>query len=51
MKMGPLEFLDKSHNLGLLNFKKEEKNFGSLQRKIDNKYKKPRIKKVRNESW
>ena len=38
--MGPLEFLDKSHKLGLLNFKKKNKNFGSLQRKIDNKHKK-----------
>lgn len=39
IEMGPIEFLDKSHHLGLLNFKKKRnKNYGSFQRKINKKY-------------
>jgi len=38
-EMGPLEFIDKSHKLGMLNYKKKRiVNFGSLIRGIDNKY-------------
>ena len=45
--MGPLEFLEKSHKLGLIQFKKSrDKNYGSLQRKISyNKLKNFKIKK------
>lgn len=44
--MGPLEFLDKSHKLGLLKYRKKRfANFGSLRRDID--YKKIKNLKIK----
>ena len=38
LNMGPLEILEKSHNLKMVDVKKKrKKNFGSLERKIDTK--------------